>query len=240
MSVAAPFENQVSVQERTLMLDRIPMLHSLTGDAREALAAASSMVPTPQGTVVAMEGDIAPPVFFVLDGLVVGFRIGADGRSQTLTRLHCGDPFYIPCALGKDSRAPVSTRATRPSVLFHTPQHAFRNLVQEHPSLALAALTELSNKVAHFVRLAGNLGVLSVRARLARLLLELAEGCDPPTVEGTHEDLAAGVGSVREVVSRHLHELSQAGMIRVSRGRVELIDIAGLRGETGRTQEYSR
>lgn len=210
------------------------MLAALDEPARRAVAAAASVVQLEAGQVIALEGDEAPPVFFVLDGLVVGYRLALDGRAQTLTRLHVGDPFYMPCALGDCKRAPVSTRAACDSLLLQLSQEAFRALVDEHPQLARAALTELANKVSRFVRLAGDLGILSVRARLARLLLELADGCEPPVVRGTQEDLAAAIATVREVVSRHLHELADAGVIRIKRGRVELLDVAALRQEAGR------
>ncbi len=214
-------------------LNKIPMLKGLDSETRIAFTSESSAVHVQQGTIIAVEGSPEPPIFFVLSGLVEGYRVALDGRSQTLTRLQHGAAFFIPCALGKDTSAPVSVRARQPSRLMITPLSAFRRLLHNHPSLALAALTELSNKMTHCVRLAGDLGVLSVRARLARLLLELAENSSSSAVTVTHAELAAGVGSVREVVSRHLHDMTEMGLIKVSRGRVELMNIVGIQKETG-------
>ncbi len=215
-------------------VSKIPMFDGLSAEVIEGVRSASVVVRFARNAVIALEGQEAPPVYFVLKGLVHGYRTGVDGRAQTLARLHPGDPFYLPCVLGQDRRAPVSARAMRPSSLLRISCEEMRELLRLHPSLALAAVTELSNKMSHFVRLAGDLGVLCVRARLARLLLELAEGCDPPTFHGTQEDLAAAVGSVREVVSRHLHELSEMGMVRVARNQVQIVNIHRLRHETGR------
>ena len=116
-------------------LDHVPLIAGLDDATRRAFADVSSVVTVDAGEVIALEGDEHPPVCFVLDGLVVGYRLGQNGRAQTLTWLSAGDPFYIPCAVGKSCRTPVSTRAVCESRLFLTPQLAFRALVDAHPQV---------------------------------------------------------------------------------------------------------
>jgi CRP-like cAMP-binding protein len=182
-----------------------------------------------RGDIVALEGDAKVPVFVVVGGQVAGYRIGVNGRVLTLARLCRGASFYIPCALGTCLGAPMSTRAIVPSTVISIRQQVFRTLVNAHHSLALAVLTETSQNLDHNIRLAGDVRALSVRDRLSQLLLELVEGCDPPRVIATHQALATELCSVREVVSRHLHELAEDGTVRLSRGRIEIVNELALR-----------
>jgi CRP/FNR family transcriptional regulator len=64
-----------------------------------------------------------------------------------------------------------------------------------------------------------------VRARLARHLLEEAGG---GTAEMTHQELAERAGTVREMAGRALRRLAEEGLVRLERGRVIVLDAAGL------------
>ena len=61
---------------------------------------------------------------------------------------------------------------------------------------------------------------------MAQKLLELASGAD--TLELTHQQLAAELGTAREVVSRQLQEFQRRGWVAAARGRVEILDRAAL------------
>ena len=65
-----------------------------------------------------------------------------------------------------------------------------------------------------------------VDARLADWLVE--NQSTSGVIEATHNDLAVELGSVREVVSRHLKQLETAGCVRLSRGAIEVLDEEGL------------
>ena len=67
---------------------------------------------------------------------------------------------------------------------------------------------------------------LKIEARLARHLLDRADARG--IVSATHADLARGIGSAREVVSRRLDAMARNGLIRVERGWIELRDRAAL------------
>jgi CRP/FNR family transcriptional regulator len=64
-------------------------------------------------------------------------------------------------------------------------------------------------------------------SRLATLLIDRAAGENP--IRTTHQEIAAELGSSREVISRLLEDLSRAGLIRTGRGRIEVLDGDSLR-----------
>ena len=97
---------------------------------------------------------------------------------------------------------------------------AFRGFVLRSFGQRMADLTRLLESVA-FGR---------VEARLAGVLLDLAEG---GVVRATQSDIAARIGSAREVVSRKLDAFAKAGWVTTDRGEVVLRDEAALRRARG-------
>ena len=105
------------------------------------------------------------------------------------------------------------------------PQDALLALIRKHPDLGLAALREMAGQLRELVVLVEDLAFRSVRERLARQLLrEAAEG----TAVLTHQELAERTATVREIAGRALRQLAQEGLVRLERGRVIVLDRAGL------------
>ena len=69
--------------------------------------------------------------------------------------------------------------------------------------------------------------------RLARLLVNEFEKSGGPVILKTHQELASDLGSVREIVSRILGSFSDNGLVRLERGKVHVLDSAGLRELSG-------
>jgi CRP/FNR family transcriptional regulator len=75
----------------------------------------------------------------------------------------------------------------------------------------------------------------SVRQRLARVLLQAAEGRtagEPVEIPLTHEELAARLGTVREVVSRNLSRFQAEGIVKVVKRQILIADYDALRAES--------
>jgi CRP/FNR family transcriptional regulator len=106
------------------------------------------------------------------------------------------------------------------------------------PELALVVLRDLASKVHHLTDLTRDLGLLTVRARLARFLLSQGqppEGEPPPGVHvrWTHHEIANQIGTVREVVSRTMRAFVKDGLIKLERHRIIVLDREALRLEAG-------
>jgi CRP/FNR family cyclic AMP-dependent transcriptional regulator len=98
-------------------------------------------------------------------------------------------------------------------------------LIRLHPGLAFAALREMADQLRVLVSLVEDLAFRSVRERLARyLLIEAAEGA----AELTQQELAERAGTVREIAGRALRRMAEEKLVRLERGRVIVLDPAGL------------
>ncbi len=212
-------------------VERIQLFAGLDPEAQEALAAVAALRSYEDGQVVMLEGDDDTPVLFVLQGAVRVFRTNLDGREQTLIRLHEGDAFNMPGAFtGQTTHA--SAEAVGPTRLLAVARDDFVRVATETPQIARAVLRDLSLKLGHLTELSHDLGLRSVRARLARFLL--AHGQQSPgeiPVRWTHEAIAAQIGTVREVVSRTLRGFVRDGLVEMRRHQIVVRDAEALAQE---------
>ncbi len=181
------------------------------------------------GEHILFEGEQPPGLFFVQRGRVRLSRTAPDGREQVLAMVGAGENFNaVP--LFDDNPNPTTARAMSPVHCLLLPRDALLSLLHRHPDLALAALREMAGQLRDLVVLVEDLAFRSVRERLARQLLhEAGEGA----AVLTHQELAERTGTVREIAGRALRQLAQEGLVRLERGRVIVLDRAGLAGILG-------
>ncbi|MDX9865315.1 MAG: Crp/Fnr family transcriptional regulator [Anaerolineaceae bacterium] len=170
-------------------------------------------------------------VFFVVKGMVRSYRSNRSGREQNLIHLTSGDAFNIPQAFSGQDIIPISAVAIGDVYLLKIPFDPFQHIVSCNPEAALAVLQDLSKKLAHLTQLTHDLSLRTVRARLARFLLDQSRASVPSGVQWTQHEIAAQIGSVREVVSRTMRAFVRDGLIRLNRQRIEILDEKALEAE---------
>jgi CRP-like cAMP-binding protein len=227
----------------------------LSASAQQALGAVSVTRRYESGALVILEGEADPPVFVVRKGAVRVYRTGLDGREQTLIRLGAGAAFNMPAAfvdqdaggrfappasddLAGKSFAPASAVALTPVELIVIGRDDFCHAVIHTPELALVVIRDLASKVHHLSDLTRDLGLLTVRARLARFLLSHGQppkGEPAPGVQvrWTHHEIANQIGTVREVVSRTMRAFVKEGLITLERHQIVVLDREALQLEAG-------
>ncbi len=209
-------------------LDRIDILADVGLAARRALAAVTRTCRYDDGQMVMLEGQPDAPVFFVLEGAVRVFRTSLDGREQTLIHLGPGAAFNMPAAFDDEGGAPANAAAVGRIVLLSVSRLDFCRIAIRTPEIALAVLRDFAAKLHHLTDLTRDLGLLSVRARLARFLLTYGQVEGSTPVRWTHQEIAAQIGTVREVVSRTLRAFVKDGLIKMERHRIVVLDYDAL------------
>jgi CRP/FNR family transcriptional regulator len=207
-------------------IGRIRLFSALSPSAQDVLSAVAVVRHYEDGQVILLESDPDAPVFFVVQGAVRVYRTNLDGREQNLIHLHVGDAFNMPAAFGVSRLAHASAVAVGSVELLSIPCSDFRRVVSETPEIALAVLRDFSQKLHHLTELTHDLGLRSVRARLARFLLAhaQADGQGASRLRWTHEEMASQIGTVREVVSRTMRALVKDGLIDVQRHRIVVLN----------------
>lgn len=214
-------------------LRRIQLFAGLSEETLRHLAGAAVCRAFAPGEMILVEGEPCQAAYFVAEGQVRVYRLSADGREQVLTRMGPGQAFNTVPPFQQGGVNHASAQAITAVVVYAIPADELRRLVSEHPDLALAILRDFADRLDGLVNLAADLSLRSVRGRLARFLLEQAEA-GVVTRRWTQEEIAAHLGSVRDVVGRTLRAFADEGLVRMERQRVVLLDRRRLEAEAQR------
>jgi CRP/FNR family cyclic AMP-dependent transcriptional regulator len=180
-----------------------------------------------RGEVILLEGEAPRAVYFIVHGQVRVYRLSPEGREQVLKRLGPGGAFNLVPVLDGGPN-PSSAMAWTDVTVYAIERGHFLQMVREHPALAVAVLADFATKLRHMTALVEDLSLRTVGARLAKLLLTQATEEETVPRRMTQQEMAAQLGTVREVVGRALAELEREGLIRVERHRIIIVDRSGL------------
>ncbi len=196
-----------------------------------------------KGEILFVAGEEARGLYVVVRGSVRAFRESPDGREQVIHVERAGSTVAeVPVF---DDRAyPSTVAADDETLLLFIDKRDVRRLIVEHPKIGLAALKLLAGRLRRCGDLVESLSLREVGQRLARLLLSEAEARGVRADAGVRFDLAltkhqiaARVGTVREVVSRALARLQTDGLVVVEGRSVTIPDDAALREYAGLSRE---
>lgn len=188
------------------------------------------------GELIFGEGDPCLGLFVIDTGSVKIFKSSAGGREQVLAIDGPGDSIAeVPVFDG--GPYPASALALKDSVLLFISKADFRAVCLECPEVTLKVLRFVGRRLRSLVNIIEELSFTTVRSRMAALLLRLARTgkLGPEGVEfllpASNQELAAQIGTVRELVSRNLSRLQAAGIIRVEGRTVTVPNLKALEQE---------
>src|SRR5512136_1475644 len=206
------------------LLKGIPYFAGLDEADLEAVGSRMFEQSVERGDMILLEEDPSEVVYFVVSGAVKVFKTSIEGKEQILCLLRAGESFNdVPILDGGANLA--SAIAMTPVVLYGMTRTDIEELLRENPRVAMNVIRVLSKKVRHFVSMVEDLSFRDVTSRVAKLLLDYAtdhggpeEGAERPRL--TQQEMAAMVGTAREVVGRSLKVLEEEGAIRMDRHRI--------------------
>lgn len=183
-----------------------------------------------RGEILFVAGDEARGLFVIVTGALRAFREGVDGREQVIHVERAGATI-AELPVFDDKPYPSTVAAEEETLVLFLDKRDVKSLCLKHPQIALAALKLLAGRLRKCAELVEALSLREVDQRLARWLLSEARARGRRADAGlevalalTNQQIAARVGSVREVVSRALSRLQQNGLIMVDGRRVTICD----------------
>jgi CRP/FNR family transcriptional regulator len=205
-----------------------PDLAGLSPDERKPLLqAALSMVLPANATVFAPDEDCAHFIL-VLEGHVRVYQLGADGNEIVLYRLGPGSICILTTlALLADQSYSAFAVTETPVRAIGLPAATFHQLMGHSAQFRSFVFQSQAARLSDLMRVIQNVAFESIDSRLAARLIALSVGGQ--ALEITHQQLAAEIGTAREVVSRHLKAFEKRGWVSLGRGRVELRNAGPLR-----------
>lgn len=197
--------------------------------AREFLATAF-FARIPAGKDVFIEGDQPDAVALLISGVVRVYKIGNSGREITLYRFGHGESCILTAnAILSSKSFPAIATVEKDAEAVMIPADAFRDWVKRYDLWREFVFDLLSDRLSTVIAVVDEVVFQRMDRRVASLLLSKAKVRHPIRI--THQEIAAELGSSREVISRILEDLSQQGLVGSRRGTIEILDFKGL--ETG-------
>jgi CRP-like cAMP-binding protein len=218
------------------LLRHIPYLHAVPAGDLEALTTRLRERGYEAGDVIFRKGDVSEGLGVVLSGRVRTVITSPEGREQVLKVFGPGRTF-ADIAVFDDEPQPAEAIADSESTVVFIPQTDLIDVLKHHPDAAIDVIRLFASRLRAYKQVVEDLSLRTVVARVARLLVDRARGAQTlieesasSSPEYTQDEIAAMVGSVREVVQRALKTLEHAGLIQMARGRIQIIDVNALDG----------
>jgi CRP/FNR family transcriptional regulator len=184
------------------------------------------------GGVIFLEGDTAPALYYVDTGWVKVVKMSHDGREQILYFLGPGEIFG-GIGVFVNRPAPATAIALEAAEIWVLPRDAIRQVLTSMPEMALSVIEFLANRIAELTEMVAALSLHTVTQRLARVLLEQADGDVVYRHRwATQAEMAAHLGTVPEVLNRSLRSLVEEELIEFSRHQIRILDHEGLVAKT--------
>jgi len=204
-------------------------------EERAEIGRASAHASLPNGAVFYREGESCPHFALVGTGDIRVFRSHSNGREITLYHVRDGQPCLVNmlCVfLGRAAMASAIVEAPTEAVVVPAP--LYRKWITTSEGLRAFVFQTMAARMVEVMTLVEEVTIRKMDARLAALLLRAFHiRKEEPVIVTTHDELAAEIGTAREVVSRVLKDFERSGAVHLGRDRITLANEHALRRIAG-------
>ena len=229
--------------DKTAIFKQTELFRDLEDDVLQILARRAIEKRLERNEILFLEGDDAAGLFVIAEGSVRAFRTSPDGREQVI-HVERAVTTIAEIPVFDNGKYPSTVAAEETTKVYFLDTREVRKLCLLYPQIALAATSLLAKRLRRCAELVEMLSLREVGQRLAHLFFEEASANGKPTADGirfrqklTHNQLAARIGTVREVVTRALYRLQSQGLI-ITEGK-EVI-VPNLETLAGYADSYSK
>lgn len=185
----------------------------------------------PAGHDVFVDGDRVDGIALLLSGVVRVYKIGETGREITLYRFGLGQSCILSAnAILSQKSFPAIATVEEDAEAVMIPADVFRKWVNKYDLWREFVFDLLSERLSTVMAVVDEVVFKRMDRRVAALLLNQAQVQNPMRV--THQEIAAELGSSREVISRILEDFSREELIEAGRGTIEVLDFEGLKSRS--------
>ena len=202
-----------------------PIWNKLTREQQERLRGVTELQQIPRGTVVHDGSPECKGMVLVKSGQLRAYLLSDEGREVTICRFFEMDIclFSASCVM-PNMMFDVFIEAEKDTEIWVIPACLYQNLMDESLPLSNYSHALITNHFSEVVWLMEQIMWKSFDKRLAGFLVEESRIEETDSLKITHEKIAAHLGTAREVVTRMLRYFQSDGMVKLTRGTVELVD----------------
>ena len=208
----------------------IPFWDKLTADQQKQIGQVIEFRTVKKGTHIHDSSADCLGLVMVKSGQLRAYILSEDGREITISRLFEYDVSLLSAScVMPDMQMNVMIEAEKDTQFWSIPACLFKNLVDGSLAVSAFANSLISGNFSELMWLMEQIMFKSFDKRLAAFLLEEMAIEDSTSLKTTHEIIANHLGTAREVVTRMLRYFQSEGMVRLTRGTIEIADEKKLR-----------
>ena len=205
----------------------MPFLQRADEALKQELKQHAQFAKIPAGHDVFVDGDRVEGIALILSGVVRVYKIGETGREITLYRFGLGQSCILSAnAIISQKSFPAIATVEEDAEAVMIPADVFRAWVNKYELWREFVFDLLSERLSTVMTVVDEVVFKRMDRRVASLLLKQARVQNPMRI--THQEIAAELGSSREVISRILEDFSRGGLIESGRGTIDVLDFRGL------------
>ena len=209
--------------------DYFPIWNKMTPAHQQRLTDAAEFLSVKAGNVVHNGSMDCLGLLLIRSGQLRVYTLSSEGREITLYRLFDHDIclFSASCVM-PNIQFEVIIEAEKDCEFWVLPSCLFKDLMEESAVVANYANQLISSRFSEVMWLMEQIMWKSFDKRLASFLIEESILENSPSLKITHEKIANHMGTAREVVTRMLRYFQSEGMVKLTRGAVEIVDKTAL------------
>ena len=220
----------ISQDQMIRLQNALPIMHSADPQMIREFTNKSFFARIQAGKDVFVEGDEADAIALLISGVVRVYKIGETGREITLYRFGLGESCILTAnAILSRKSFPAIATVEKDAEAVMVPADVFRDWVKRYDLWREFVFDLLSERLSTVMAVVDEVVFQRMDRRLAAWLLKQYTLQNP--IRTTHQEIAADLGSSREVISRLLEDFSQRGWVFVGRGIIEILKPDNLKSE---------
>lgn len=210
-------------------LQMVDIFRDLTEAEIEEIDRATTITTCRRGKILYMPEDTSEVLFLLKQGRVQLYRISPDGKKLVIATIGPGAVFGEMALIGQGMHNTFA-EAVEECELYVMSRDDVERLLLTKPKVALRIFEVLGRRLKEAEARLEEIAFKSIPARLAGLLLQLADEAGSETIVGhTHQDLGERIGTYRETTTQTLNTFKAGGLIDIGRKRITILDRKGLR-----------
>jgi CRP/FNR family cyclic AMP-dependent transcriptional regulator len=209
-------------------LQMVDIFQDLTEAEIEEIDRATTLTSSRRGKILYMPEDTSEVLFLLKEGRIQLYRISPDGKKLVIATVGPGAIFGEMALIGQGMHNTFA-EAIDDCVLLVMGRHDVERLLVTNPRVALRIFEALGRRLKEAEARLEEIAFKGIPARLASLLLQLADSTGGDTISGfTHQDLGEQIGTYRETTTQTLNMFKAEGLIDIGRKRISILDREGL------------
>lgn len=206
-----------------------PIFNKLTSQEQDQMLNNATLRTVPQGTLIHNGNSNCTGLLLIRSGQLRAFLTSDEGREITLYRLFERDICLFSASCMMNSiQFDITITAEKETEFWIIPSEVYKSLMEKSAAVANYTNEILATRFTDVMWLIEQVMWKSFDKRLAHFLLEESAIEDSAILKTTHEIIAGHLGSAREVVTRMLKYFQNEGMVKLTRGTIEIVNVEKL------------